>query len=129
MTEPKGQLIKGDELESLEGSSSFAALLREEGDDIRRDVFMLLNPKDSVSGRLQAGITIVYPGCGTRGHSHGDQEEVYFFTRGKGIMGADGEEWGVKAGDTFYVKPGPFHTTRNPYDMPLEFFWITIKVE
>jgi mannose-6-phosphate isomerase-like protein (cupin superfamily) len=103
MTEPKGQLIKGDDLEILEGSSSFAALLREEGDDIRRDVFMLLNPGDSVSGRLQAGITIVYPGCSTRGHSHADQEEVYFFTRGGGIMGVDGEEWEVKAGDTFYV--------------------------
>lgn len=129
MTEPKGQLIKGDELESLEGGSSFAALLREEGDDIRRDVFMLLNPEDSVSGRLQAGITVVYPGCSTRGHSHADREEVYFLTRGRGIMGVDGEEWEVKAGDTFYVEPGPFHTTRNPYDQPLEFFWITIEVE
>jgi mannose-6-phosphate isomerase-like protein (cupin superfamily) len=129
MTEPKGQLIKGDELGVLEGGSSFAGLLREEGDDIRRDVFMLLNPEDSVSGRLQAGIIIVNPRCSTRGHSHGDREEVYFFTQGRRIMGADGEEREVKAGDTFYVKPGPFHTTRNPYDMPLEFFWITIKVE
>ena len=129
MTQPNGQLIKGDELEVLEGGSSFAALLRQEGDDIRRDVFMLLNPEDSVSGRLQAGITIVYPGCSTKGHSHDDREEVYFFTGGRGIMGADGEEWEVKAGDTFYVKPGPFHTTRNPYDVPLQFFWITVNVE
>jgi mannose-6-phosphate isomerase-like protein (cupin superfamily) len=45
-------------------------------------------------------------------------------------MGVDGQEWEVKAGDTFYVKPGgPFHTTRNPYATPLEFFWITINVE
>jgi mannose-6-phosphate isomerase-like protein (cupin superfamily) len=129
MPEPKGRLIKGDQLKALEGGSSFASLLRQESDEIRRDVFMLLNPKDSVSGKLQAGITIVYPGCSTRGHSHADREEVYFFTRGRGIMGADGEEWKVRAGDTFYVKPGPFHTTRNPYDTPLEFFWITINVE
>jgi mannose-6-phosphate isomerase-like protein (cupin superfamily) len=129
MPEPKGRLIKGDQLKALEGGSSFASLLRQEGDEIRRDVFMLLNPEDSVSGKLQVGMTIVYPGCSTRGHSHADREEVYFFTRGRGIMGADGEEWKVKAGDTFYVKPGPSHTTRNPYDLPLEFFWITINVE
>jgi mannose-6-phosphate isomerase-like protein (cupin superfamily) len=129
MTEPQGPLIKGDELKALEGGSSFAALLRQEDDNIRRDVFMLLNPEDSVSGRLQVGITIVYPGCSTKGHSHPNREEVYFFLRGRGIMGADGQEWEVKAGDTFYVKPGPFHTTRNPYDMPLEFFWITISIE
>jgi mannose-6-phosphate isomerase-like protein (cupin superfamily) len=128
MTEPKGKLIKGDELAALEGGSSFAALLRQEGDEIRRDVFMLLNPDESSSGKIQVGMTIVYPGCSTRGHSHADREEVYFFTRGRGIMGADGEEWEVEAGDAFYVRPGPFHTTRNPYDMPLEFFWITVNV-
>lgn len=128
MTEPKGKLIKGDELAALEGGSSFAALLRQEGDEIRRDVFMLLNPEESSSGKIQVGMTIVYPGCSTRGHSHADREEVYFFTRGRGIMGADGEEWEVEAGDAFYVRPGPFHTTRNPYDMPLEFFWITVNI-
>jgi mannose-6-phosphate isomerase-like protein (cupin superfamily) len=128
MTEPKGKLIKGDELAALEGGSSFAALLRQEGDEIRRDVFMLLNPEESSSRKIQVGMTIVYPGCSTRGHSHADREEVYFFTRGRGIMGADGEEWEVEAGDAFYVRPGPFHTTRNPYDMPLEFFWITVNI-
>jgi len=129
MTGPKEKLIKGDELKALEGGSSFAALLREEGDKIRRDVLMLLNPEESTSGRLQAGITIVYPGCRTRGHSHADREEVDFFTKGRGVMGVDGEEWEVKAGDTFYVHPGPFHTTHNPYDVPLEFFWITVSTE
>jgi mannose-6-phosphate isomerase-like protein (cupin superfamily) len=129
MTEPQGKLIKGDELEALDGASSFVALLRQDGDEIRRDVFMLMNPEECASGRLQVGMTIVYPGCRTNGHAHADREEVYFFTRGKGVMGVDGEEWQVKAGDAFYVKPGPLHTTRNPYDVPLEFFWITINVE
>ena len=89
MTEPKGNVINADTLKALGGGSSFAALLREEG----------------------------------------DHEEMYFFTHGRGFMGADGEERAVKAGDAFYVRPGPFHTTRNPYDVPLEFFWITINVE
>ena len=129
MSSPSGTLVRGSELRSVEGSSSFAALLREEGDNIRRDVFMLLNPEDSASGRLQSGITIIYPGCRTKGHAHGDREEVYFFKNGRGLMEVDGEKWEVTAGDTFYVSPGPFHITHNPYDVPLEFFWITINVE
>lgn len=129
MTDPKGKLIKGDDLKAVEGSSSFAALLRQEDDEIRRDVLMVLSPEECASGRLQAGMTVLYPGCRTNGHSHADREEVYHFTRGRGMMGIDGEEWEVKAGDTFYVHPGSHHTTLNPYEMPLEFFWITINVE
>lgn len=130
MERPKGKLIKAEDLHALPGGNSFAALLREEGDKIRRDVSMLINPEDSASGRIQSGITLVYPGCSTKGHSHPDREEVYFFINGRGFMAADGEqEWEVKAGDTFYVSPGPYHTTRNPYDRPLEFFWITIKID
>jgi mannose-6-phosphate isomerase-like protein (cupin superfamily) len=129
MTEELGKLINNDDLRAQAGKSAFASLLREEGDNIRRDVFMLINPEDSASGRIQAGITIVYPGCTTKGHTHPGVEEVYHFLRGRGVMGAEGQEWEVKAGDTFYVCPGPHHTTRNPYDMPLEFFWITIRAE
>lgn len=124
-----GRLVKSAHLHSEPGGSSFAALLREDEDRIRRDVFMLLNPGESISGRIQAGITIVYPGCTTRGHAHEDREEVYYFLRGRGVMGVNGHEWEVQAGDTFHVYPGPFHTTRNPYDSPLEFFWITVKID
>ena len=129
MTDRKGRVVKGKDLKVVEEDSSFAALLRQEGDAIRRDVWMILNPEESASGRLQSGMTIVYPGCSTKGHSHPDREEVYFFTRGRGIMGVDEEQYGIEAGDTVYVTPGPFHTTKNPYQIPLEFFWITINVE
>jgi len=112
-----------------ESGSAFAALLREKGDEIRRDVFLMLAPEQTVSGRLQVGYTIVYPGCTTRGHDHADREEVYFFTKGRGVMVVDGEEYGVTAGDTLYLKPGPYHTTRNTTDFPFEFFWMTIKVD
>lgn len=128
MTMGKGKLIQAEAIKSETGGSSFVALLRQEGDEIRRDVYMLINPEDSTSGRIQSGITIVYPGCRTKGHAHPDREEVYFFLEGRGIMEADGEASEVKAGDTYYVYPGPFHTTKNPYDFPLKFFWITIKV-
>ena len=128
MDTAKGKLIQSEGLKSETGGSSFAALLRQEGDDIRRDVYMLINPEDSASGRIQSGITIVYPGCRTKGHAHPDREEVYFFLEGRGIMEADGEASEVQAGDTYYVYPGPFHTTKNPYGLPLKFFWTTIKV-
>ncbi len=128
MADSKGKLVKGDGLRAEASPNSFATLLRQDGDHVRRDVFPLLAPEDSASGRLEAGFTIVYPGCSTKGHVHADREEVYYFTRGRGIMVIDGEEWQVQAGDTFYVYPGAFHPTRNPYDLPLEFFWITVRV-
>jgi len=125
----QGKLIKGDSLVLEQDGSSFADLLEQAADNVRRDVFMLLNPEDSESRRIQVGMTVVYPGCRTKGHTHKDREEVYFFTRGKGIMEVDGEQWEVKAGDAFYVSPGAFHPTHNPYNVPLEFFWITINIE
>ncbi|MGD2144201.1 MAG: cupin domain-containing protein [Anaerolineae bacterium] len=129
MSESKVHLQRVADLGVEESGSAFAALLRENGDEIRRDVFLMLAPGQTASERLQAGYTIVYPGCTTRGHDHADREEVYYFTKGSGVMGVDGEEYEVTAGDTFYVEPGPFHTTGNSTDFPLEFFWITIKVD
>lgn len=129
MSESKVYLHRAADMQVEESGSAFAALLREKGDEIRRDVFLMLAPEQTASGRLQVGYTIVYPGCTTRGHTHDDREEVYYFVKGAGVMGVDGEEHEVTAGDTFYIKPGPFHTTRNTTDFPLEFFWITINVQ
>lgn len=121
------KVVKMLDVQVEKGASSFAALLRQEGDEIRRDVYNLVLPQDTEGGVLHSGYTIVYPGCRTKGHTHPDREEIYYFVRGKGIMGVDGKEYEVAAGDTFYVPYGPFHTTRNPYNVPLEFFWITIQ--
>lgn len=118
-----------EQMHAEESANAFSGLLRQEGDAVRRDVFVMVTPEQSASGRIMAGYTTIYPGCGTRGHAHADREEVYYFLRGNGIMVADGEESEVKAGDTFYLKPGPFHSTRNTTDLPLEYFWITIRVD
>jgi len=127
--ESKVHLQRVADMTVEESKSAFAALLREKGDDIRRDVFLMLAPEQTASGRLQVGYTIVYSGCTTRGHEHADREEVYYFAKGSGVMVVDREEYEVTAGDTLYIKPGPFHTTRNTTDFPLEFFWITIKID
>ncbi len=118
-----------DAMQAEEGANAFRALLREEGDAIRRDVFTMVSPEQSASGRIMAGYTTIYPGCRTRGHAHADREEVYYFVRGRGVMVADGEETDVAAGDTYYLKPGPFHATLNTSDFPLEYFWITIRID
>lgn len=128
MSESKVHVQRAADMKVEKSSSGFAALLREKGDEVRRDVFLTLAPEQTTSGRLQVGYTVVYPGCTTRGHEHADREEVYYFTRGSGVMIVDGAEYQVMAGDTLYIKPGPFHTTRNTTGFPLEFLWMTIKV-
>jgi hypothetical protein len=55
MTKPKAKLVRGGELEVTKGAHSFTGLLRQEGDDIRRDV--VLNPEDSTSGRNHHSIS------------------------------------------------------------------------
>lgn len=128
MTQPASFRFPVSEMRAERSASAFAALLREEGDAVRRDVFMMIEPERAASGRIQAGYTTIYPGCVTRGHTHPDREEVYYFVRGQGVMVADGEETEVAAGDTFYLEPGPFHIARNTSDLPLEYFWITIRI-
>jgi mannose-6-phosphate isomerase-like protein (cupin superfamily) len=117
-----------EDMQAEGGDSAFSALLHVEGDEVRRNVFTMVTPEQSASGRITAGYTTIFPLCGTRGHEHGDREEVYFFTRGRGLMVVNDKETEVAAGDTFYLEPGPFHITRNTTDLPLEYFWITIRV-
>lgn len=109
------------------GASSFSALLRQAGDEIRRDVFSCVAPQETEGGVLQAGYAIIYPGCQTKGHQHADREEVFHIVRGQGVMRVDDREVNVAAGDTFYVPFGLFHATRNPHNLPLEFFWVTVQ--
>ena len=122
-------LQRGSEMEVEKSSSDFATLLRHEGDTIRRDVFTMVTPEQSASGRIMSGYTVIYPRCRTRGHSHADREEVYYFVKGSGVMVVGDEEMPVTAGDTLYLEPGPFHATINTTDFPLEYFWTTIVVE
>ena len=120
---------RASDMHAEKSQNAFTALLRQDGDQIRRDVFVVVNPEQSASGRIMSGYTVIYPGCGTRGHAHADREEVYYFIKGSGIMIVDGEETPVTAGDTLYLKPGPFHGTRNTTDFPFEYFWITVKID
>jgi len=129
MSEAETFVYHAGDMRAEQSANAFATLLRQDGDQIRRDVFIMVPPEKSASGRIMAGYTTIYPGCTTRGHAHADREEIYYFIKGSGIMIVDGVEHPVTAGDTFYLAPGPTHGTRNATDFTLEYFWITIKID
>jgi mannose-6-phosphate isomerase-like protein (cupin superfamily) len=62
----------------------------------------------------------VPPGGETEEHYHGASEEIYFFTRGSGLMKLGDEETEVSAGDTVVIPPGTPHRLRNTGTEPLK---------
>lgn len=69
----------------------------------------------SKSGHIVATLsqTVLHPGMETRGHSHEDQEEYYFFEYGMGIMEIDSDKYAVTTGSVMYVEAGAFHKVIN----------------
>lgn len=68
--------------------------------------------------------TILHPGQQTRGHRHPGQEEVYFFTVGRGQMivgDEDTEPFDVEFGDVVLIPDGAFHRVINPEKHDLVF--------
>jgi mannose-6-phosphate isomerase-like protein (cupin superfamily) len=112
-----------------EDKNSFKQLLSHKPDAVVRDSFILLDSENSGTKRLTVGSTIVYPGARTGGHTHPEVEEIYYITKGKGKMLIDEDEFEIKTGDAFWVKPGAFHTTFNTGLEPLEYVWILSKFE
>ena len=95
---------------------------------ILRDTYFLIDPESSPSKNLKLGNTIIYPEGTTTGHSHDDMEEVYYVVSGSGIMVVGEDEYQIKPGDSLYVPPGEFHTTRQVGNLPLVLVWVTCKV-
>jgi len=108
------------------GKNTFGEALEILGNTVIRDTIMLLTEKDSLSGRINVGYTVIYPQCSTRGHEHPPLEEVYFVTSGRGIMEVGEERFEIESGDVVYV-PSGFHRAENPFPVPLSYFWITVK--
>ena len=57
----------------------------------------------------------------TNGHSHQGQEEVYYFTKGRGSMQIDDKTFPVEAGDVILIDAGEFHRVINDSDLGLHF--------
>lgn len=108
------------------GPYGLAALLRAPDDRVRRDTSLLVMPEQTADGVICVGHTVVYPQCTTRGHAHADREEIYVIVRGRGVVIVGEESISVQPDDVLYIPPGPAHTTRNPFPVPLEYFWMTV---
>jgi mannose-6-phosphate isomerase-like protein (cupin superfamily) len=112
-----------------QGKNTFGEVLSAVGTSVIRDTLMLLREGDTETGRITVGYTIIYPHCSTRGHEHAPLEEVYFVTSGKGVMEVGAERFEVASGDVVYIPGGEFHRAENPFDLPLEYVWVTVKKE
>ena len=113
-----------DDVEKDTGNSSFESLFEGRGDRKLRDSYVLIDDKETDSGRIKAGYTVIFPECRTNGHSHDEFEEIYHITKGSGQMVIGEEEFEVRAGDSFYVPFGKWHATINKSREPLEYFWV-----
>ena len=63
--------------------------------------------------RVTISKTILHAGKQTRGHSHRDDDEVYYFVEGDGIMLLNNNALMVTAGDYVFVERGVFHKMVN----------------
>lgn len=70
---------------------------------------------------LVVSSTELKAGMSTRGHSHADQEEVYYFVSGSGRMELDDQLLDVKENDVVLIPDGAFHRVHNPTNKPLYF--------
>jgi mannose-6-phosphate isomerase-like protein (cupin superfamily) len=53
------------------------------------------------------------PDQATQRHYHRATEEIYFVTKGSGMMEVDGERTQVRPGDAVLIPPGAWHTLEN----------------
>ena len=109
-------------------SKSLAAVILKAETTTIRDPYILFDWDDSEGKRFQAGYAILYPGCRTGGHEHTDLEEVYHVVSGNGVMHVGDDAFEVGPGDTWIVPLNQYHWTENTGNLPLNMFWIVIKV-
>lgn len=82
--------------------------------------YQLVDDSESLT-HLVISKTVLHPGKRTNGHTHTDQEEVYFFKSGKGIMIVGEEQVEVHSGDIIPIPLNHFHAVINTGEIDLEF--------
>jgi len=109
-----------------QGPNGFLSLLESQPDHIVRDTLMLLRESETCSGKLDMGVTYLYPNCRTKGHTHENKEEVYYIIAGEGTMIVGDDSFSIKGGDIVYVPYGNiFHKTENTGNIPMHYVWVT----
>ncbi|MEM0372457.1 MAG: cupin domain-containing protein [archaeon] len=76
---------------------------------------------------LTASVTVLHPGKQTRGHSHENIEEIYFFLKGRGKMLVGEEETSVSEGEMVMIPCGAFHRVINDSGEDMRFLAVFEK--
>jgi len=89
--------------------------------------YKLIDPTTVGSEHLTFGMVVVEPG-GTcePGHTHDDQEEIFFCLTGNGVVIVDDDhkEIPIQPKDAVFFPKGVYHSIKNPHNTPLEALWI-----
>jgi oxalate decarboxylase/phosphoglucose isomerase-like protein (cupin superfamily) len=73
-----------------------------------------VSPDATKGAGITFGEVVLLPGKGHDRHNHPESEEILYVLSGEGEqMVADGEPFGVRAGDVIYVPTAVFHSTTN----------------
>ena len=83
------------------------------GGQIVKDNETYLLKDNTVLNNLILSSTLLRPQKKTRGHSHEDKEEIYFFVSGRGEMTLNSRSFVVSEGDVVLIPNGAFHRVRN----------------
>jgi mannose-6-phosphate isomerase-like protein (cupin superfamily) len=102
------------DVKNLRGVEGF---ITKDGSEIRE----LLAHRNSCIRNQSLAEARLAPGGQTAPHFHRRTEEIYFITRGNGMMTIGDENRAVGVGDAIAIPPGMIHTIVNTGMEPLEF--------
>ena len=103
--------------------------IKDVGGKITKDNATYILQDNNLLKNLTLSSTFLKPHQSTRGHSHADLEEVYFFTKGIGIMTLGEESFPVEQNDIVLIPSGQFHRVINDTDEMLEFVCVFQKYD
>ena len=87
------------------------------------------NIHDLMLEHLTVSMTVIHPGKQTRGHTHENVEEVYFFIEGNGKMVVGEKEVDIKQGDIVTIPLGSFHQVKNTSESDLKLIAVFEKYQ
>jgi len=76
------------------------------------------------SKNLTVGYLVLAPKGKTKPNIHPNSEEVFYITRGKGIIKVDDEQKEVEEGDFVFIPSNVWHEFENTEEIPME--WVLI---
>lgn len=79
-------------------------------------------------GKLLAR-TVIPAGCSIGKHYHNGDFEVYYFTKGKGLLDDNGEIVQVGPGDMMMCKDGDYHAIENIGEEDLEYIAVITAIK